>query len=95
MGAALVSDEDLPGHVGWWFSCVPLKGGEDVLILCLNPAPLSTQGCVSLCATLAGCLVTGLLNLWQFLSFHALCFFAGSVGILEEGGGRGGGIVIS
>jgi hypothetical protein len=29
-------------------SCVPLKGVEDVLILCLNPAPLNTQGCVSL-----------------------------------------------
>jgi hypothetical protein len=32
-------------------SCVPVKGGEDVLILCSNPAPLSTQDGVSLCAT--------------------------------------------
>ncbi len=47
VGAALVSDDELPGHVGRWFPVVPVKGVEDVLILCLNLAPLNTQGCVS------------------------------------------------
>ncbi len=77
-------------------SCVPVKGGEDVLILCLNPAPLSTQDSVSLqCVICAGCLVTGLLNRWQFLSCRKLRFFVGTVRILEEGGGGGGRRVIS
>ena len=48
MGAALVSDDELPGHVDRWFPVVPVKGVEDVLILCLNPAPLNTQDSVSL-----------------------------------------------
>ncbi len=34
VGAALVSDDELPGHLVGWFSCVPVKGVEDVLILC-------------------------------------------------------------
>jgi hypothetical protein len=42
----LVSDNELPGHLDGWFPVVPVKGVEDVLILCLNLAPLSTQGCV-------------------------------------------------
>ncbi len=46
VGAALVSDNELPGHLDGWFPVVPAKGVEDVLILCLSPAPLSTQGCV-------------------------------------------------
>ena len=46
VGAALVSNDELPGHLDGWFPVVPVKGVEDVLILCLNPAPLSTQGCV-------------------------------------------------
>ncbi len=46
MGAALVSDDELPGHLDGWFPAVPVKGGEDVLILCLSPAPLNTQECV-------------------------------------------------
>ncbi len=46
VGAALVSDNELPGHLDGWFPVVPVKGVEDVLILCLSPAPLSTQGCV-------------------------------------------------
>jgi hypothetical protein len=48
VGAALVSDDELPGHVGRWFPVVPVRGVEDVLILCSNPAPLSTQDSVSL-----------------------------------------------
>jgi hypothetical protein len=43
--AALVSNDELPGHLDGWFPVVPVKGVEDVLILCLNPAPLNTQGC--------------------------------------------------
>ena len=43
--ASLVSDDDLPGHLAWWFPIVPVMGVEDVLILSLNPAPLNTQGC--------------------------------------------------
>jgi hypothetical protein len=72
-------------------SCVPVKGGEDVLILCSNPAPLSTQDSVSLqCVIWAGCLVTGLLNRWQFLSCHMLCFLWDPLGFLGgEGGGKG------
>ena len=46
VGAALVSNDELPGHLDWWFPVVPVKGVEDVLILCLNPAPLNTQECV-------------------------------------------------
>ncbi len=46
VGAALVSNNELPCHLDGWFPVVPVKGVEDVLILCLNPAPLSTQGCV-------------------------------------------------
>ncbi len=46
VGAALVFNDELPGHLDGWFPVVPVKGVEDVLILCLNPAPLSTQGCV-------------------------------------------------
>jgi hypothetical protein len=46
VGAALVSDDYLPGHLDGWFPAVPVKGDEDVLILCLNLAPLNTQGCV-------------------------------------------------
>ncbi len=46
--AALVSNDELPGHVDGWFPVVPVKGVEDVLILCLNPAPLNTQESVSL-----------------------------------------------
>jgi hypothetical protein len=46
VGAALVSNDELPGHLDGWFPVVPVKGDEDVLILCLNPVPLSTQGCV-------------------------------------------------
>ncbi len=42
--ASLVSDDELPGHLDWWFPVVPVEGVEDVLILCLNPAPLNTQG---------------------------------------------------
>ncbi len=38
VGAALVSDNELPGHLDGWFPVVPVKGVEDVLILCLNPA---------------------------------------------------------
>ena len=45
VGAALVSDDELPGHLDRWFPVVPVKGVEDVLILCLNPAPLNTQEC--------------------------------------------------
>jgi hypothetical protein len=48
VGAALVSNDELPGHVDGWFPVVPVKGVEDVLILCLNPAPLNTQESVSL-----------------------------------------------
>jgi hypothetical protein len=67
-------------------SCVPVEGGEDVLILCLNPAPLSTQGCVSLLV----CYLRWLLGdrpelLAGFILSHAL-FFVGSARILEEGG---------
>jgi len=32
VGAALVSDDDLPGHLDGWFPAVPVKGCEDVLI---------------------------------------------------------------
>ena len=46
VGAALVSNDELPGHLDGWFPVVPVKGVEDVLILCLRTAPLSTQGCV-------------------------------------------------
>ncbi len=46
VGAALVSNDELPGHLDGWFPAVPVKGGEDVLILCLSPAPLNTQECV-------------------------------------------------
>jgi hypothetical protein len=46
VGAALVSDDYLPGHLDGWFPAVPVKGDEDVLILCLSPAPLNTQECV-------------------------------------------------
>jgi len=49
--ATLVSDDELSSHVGWCFPIVPVEGVEDVLILYLNPAPLSTQDGVSLCAT--------------------------------------------
>jgi hypothetical protein len=45
--ATLVSNDDLPGHLDWWFPVVPVEGVEDVLILCLNPAPLNTQGCAA------------------------------------------------
>ena len=63
-----------------------MKGLEDVLILCLNPAPLSTQESVSLqCVIQAGCLVTGLFNCWQFLSCHMFCFLVGPLGFLEGG----------
>ncbi len=48
VGAALVSNDELPGHLDGWFPVVPVKGVKDVLILCLNPAPLSTQESVSL-----------------------------------------------
>jgi hypothetical protein len=69
-------------------SCVPVKGGEDVLILCLNPAPLSTQDSVSLqCVICAGCLVTGLFNCWPFSSIHTLCFLLDPLGFLRKGGG--------
>jgi hypothetical protein len=46
VGAALVSNDELPGHLDGWFPFVPVKGVEDVLILCLRTAPLSTQECV-------------------------------------------------
>ncbi len=46
VGAALVSDDELPCHLEGCSLVVPVKGLEDVLILCFNPAPLSTQGCV-------------------------------------------------
>ncbi len=36
VGAALVSDDELPGHVDRWFPVVPVKGVEDVLILCFE-----------------------------------------------------------
>ncbi len=82
MGAALVANDELPGHVDGWLPFVPVKGVEDVLILCLNPALLNTQEIVSLqCVIWAGCLVTGLLNCWQFLSCPMLCFFVGSIRI--------------
>ncbi|MFN9941830.1 MAG: hypothetical protein ACK56I_20375, partial [bacterium] len=32
--AALVSNDELPGHLDSWFPVVPVKGVEDVLILC-------------------------------------------------------------
>ena len=46
VGAALVSNDELPCHLDRCSLGVPVKGLEDVLILCLNPAPLNTQGCV-------------------------------------------------
>ncbi len=46
VGAALVSHDELPGHVDGWLPFVPVKGVEDVLILCLNPAPLNTLRCI-------------------------------------------------
>ncbi len=46
MGAAFVSNDELPCHLDRWFPVVPVKGVEDVLILFLNSVPLSTQGCV-------------------------------------------------
>ena len=46
VGAALVSNDELPCHLEGCSLVVPVKGLEDVLILCLNSAPLSTQGCV-------------------------------------------------
>ena len=46
VGAALVSKNKLPCHLERCSLVVPVKGLEDVLILCLNSAPLSTQGCV-------------------------------------------------
>ncbi len=44
--AALVSNDELPGHVDWWLPFVPVKGVEDVLILCVSPALLNTQVCI-------------------------------------------------
>ncbi len=44
--AALVANDELPGHVDGWLPFVPVKGVEDVLILCLNPALLNTQVCI-------------------------------------------------
>jgi hypothetical protein len=44
VGAAMVSNDELPGHLDGWFPVVPDEGVEDVLILWLNPAPLNTQG---------------------------------------------------
>jgi hypothetical protein len=46
VGAALVSNDELPGHLDGWFPVVPVKGVEDVLILFLNSVLLNTQGCV-------------------------------------------------
>ncbi len=36
--AAFVSNNKLPCHLEGCFPVVPVKGVEDVLILCLNPA---------------------------------------------------------
>ncbi len=73
-------------------SCVPVKGGEDVLILCLNPAPLSTQYSVSLqCVIRAGCLVTGLLNCWQFFVLSHASFLFCRTRLDSWGRGGGGG----
>ncbi len=46
VGAALVSKNKLPCHLEGCSLVVPVEGLEDVLILCLNSAPLNTQGCV-------------------------------------------------
>jgi hypothetical protein len=37
----LVSKNELPGHLERCSLVVPVEGLEDVLILCLNPAPLT------------------------------------------------------
>ena len=44
VGAALVSENELPGHLERCSLGVPVEGLEDVLILCLSLAPLSTRG---------------------------------------------------
>jgi len=44
VGAALVSKNKLPSHLEGCSLVVPVRGLEDVLILCLNLAPLSTRG---------------------------------------------------
>jgi hypothetical protein len=57
VGAALVSENELPGHLERCSLVVPVEGLEDVLILCLNLAPLSTVG------VLLGILSLGLFRL--------------------------------
>ena len=46
-GCGLVSENELPGHLDRCSLVVPVEGLEDVLILCLNLAPLSTRGCAA------------------------------------------------
>jgi hypothetical protein len=44
VGAALVSNDELPGHLDGWFPVVPVKGVEDVLIFVFESGSFKYPG---------------------------------------------------